>query len=156
MAGAFPTDLLRFIVRAKAATYVAGAGANMPSCRPGSRDIRFAEGEFTYLDSYFGSSDFIGEEVAFRGEVPLWAMNYFGRILNPQKITAAETGQMIQRSLSRMYREGRFLGGFEYPYGDLVYHDSNDGEPDAFTGVEWITRDGEVVYRLVYHGGLIH
>ncbi|MEN6408210.1 MAG: DUF5680 domain-containing protein [Anaerolineaceae bacterium] len=155
MAGAFSTDLLRFIVRAKAATYVAGANANMPSCRPGSHDIRFTEGDFTYLDSYFGGADFIGEEVVFRGEEPLWAMNYYGRILNPQKITPAETGQMIQRSLTHMYRQGRFLGGFEYPYGDLVYHDTSDGEPDAFTGVEWITRGDEVVYRLVYHGGLI-
>lgn len=151
----FPTDLLKFIVHAKAATYVAGSHPNVPSCRPGSHDLHYSEGELTYLDSYFGGADFIGEEVVYRGEEPLWSMNYYGRILAPEKFTAAEAGQMIQRSLSQMYKEERFLGGFEYPYGNLVYHDSNDGDVDTFNGVEWITQNGEVVYRLLYHGGLI-
>ena len=53
-----------FIVKAKAATYV-GGGARGAACRPGSHDLEFADGDWSYLDSYFGGRDFIGEEVVY-------------------------------------------------------------------------------------------
>src|SRR5512134_830399 len=97
-----------FIVRAKAATYI-GDGEKATPCRLGSHDLRFADGEWAYLDSYFGGTDFIGEEVVYFAEKPVWAMNYYGRILREDLITAAQAGQMIKASLSLMYKEGRFL-----------------------------------------------
>ena len=147
-------QLEAFIVKAKAATYV-GGGTESPACRPGSHDLQFCDGDFTYLDSYFGGTDFIGEEVVYYKGEPVWAMNYYGRILEPETIAAAETGQIIKQSLSAMYREGRFLGGFEYDTGDGVYTDTSQGDVTAFAGKEWITRAGVRVYELVYHGGLI-
>jgi hypothetical protein len=143
-----------FIVQAKAATYV-GAGASSPPCRRGSHDLQFRDGDLFYLDSYFGGADFIGQEVVYYQGRPVWGMNYYGRILNPEMIRAAEAGRIIQQSLSAMYREGRFLGGFEYHAGDDVYHDTNQGDVTSFTGSEWIMRQGARVYELVYHGGLI-
>ncbi|MGD8998310.1 MAG: DUF5680 domain-containing protein, partial [Anaerolineae bacterium] len=129
-------QLETFIVKAKAATYV-GAGAKSPPCRPGSHDLQYRDGDFFYLDSYFGSGDFIGQEVVYYQDRPVWAMNYYGRILKPQIIEAAEAGRIIQQSLSAMYTEGRFLGGFEYDTGDAVYSDTNDGGVASFTGKEW-------------------
>jgi hypothetical protein len=147
-------QLEAFIVKAKAATYV-GGGAKSPSCRPASHDLQFRDGDFAYLDSYFGGADFIGEEVVYYKGKPVWAMNYYGRILKPEMIAAAEAGRIIQQSLSKMYKEGRFLGGFEYDTGGGVYIDTSEGDVASFTGKEWITREGIVVYDLVYHGGLI-
>jgi hypothetical protein len=146
--------LEEFIVRAKAATYV-GSGSHSLSHRPNSHDLEYHEGEFAYLDSYFGGSDFIGEEVVYFKGQPVWAMNYYGRILEPDRIAAAEAGQVIKESLTRMYREGRFLGGFTCTADHGVYHDGNQGDFTSFTGREWITRDGLAVYELFYHGGLI-
>lgn len=143
-----------FIVKAKTATYV-GDGKPAASCRPNSHDLAFSDGEFSYLDSYFGGWDFIGEEVVYYKGEAVWAMNYYGRVIQPEKITAAEAGQTIKASLSQMYMEGRFLGGFDYTHGDFHYTDTSEGEFTSFTGKEWITLDGEVVYELVYHGGLI-
>ena len=77
----------------------------------------FEDGAFAYLDSYFGGSDFLGEEVVYYQSAPTWAMNYYGRILEPTLITAAQAGQVIQASLSAMYKLGRFLGGFEHAMG---------------------------------------
>jgi len=147
-------QLSAFIVRAKAATYV-GGGARSLSYRPGSHDLQFHEGAFSYLDSYFGGSDFLGQEVVYYEGEPVWVMNYYGRILEPALITAAEAGQMIQESLARMYEEGRFLGGFEHSIGNSTYVDASDGDVAAFMGTEWIVRDGIRVYELVYHGGLV-
>lgn len=147
-------SLHAFIVRAKAATYV-GNGEPVTACRVGSHDLRFTDGDWAYLDSYFGGTDFIGEEVVYFAEKPVWAMNYYGRILRADLITAAQAGQMIKASLSRMYQEGRFLGGFEYTENDLTYVDTSEGSVSSFQGREFIRRGQEVAYELVYHGGLI-
>jgi hypothetical protein len=147
-------ELNAFIVRAKSATYV-GDGQHSDPCRRGSHDLRFAEGEWSYHDSYFGGSDFIGEEVVYHGETPVWAMNYYGRIVRDELLTGAEAGQMIKASLTRMYQEGRFLGGFEYSENELTYTDSNEGDVAFFRGRESIRRRGETAYELDYHGGLI-
>jgi hypothetical protein len=147
-------QLNNFIVRAKAATYV-GDGAKIAPCRPGSHDLQFKEGDFAYLDSYFGGADFLGQEVVYCQNEPVWAMNYYGRILEPERIWADEAGLIIKQSLSAMYREGRFLGGFEYATDNGTYFDISEGDVTAFTGQEWIMRDNSRVYQLVYHGGLI-
>jgi len=147
-------ELNAFIVRAKAATYV-GNGEHVSPCRPGSQDLLFEDDEWTYHDSYFGGSDFIGEEAVYHQGRPVWAMNYYGRILRADLITAAQAGQMIKASLSRMYREGRFLGGFEHAEQDLTYVDASNGTVDYFRGRELIRRGRVTVYELDYHGGLI-
>ncbi len=147
-------QLSAFIVRAKAQTYV-GDGQPTLSHRPGSHDLEYREGDFAYLDSYYGSADFIGEEVVYFGGEAVWAMNYYGRLLKPEKLTAAEAGQIIKAALSALYREGRFLGGFRYETHGSTYIDTHEGSVTSFVGREWIERDDVVVYDLVYHGGLI-
>jgi hypothetical protein len=150
----FLQDLNSFIVRAKAATYV-GSGESAPACRPGSHDLKFTDGQWAYLDSYFGGRDFIGEEVVYFAGKPAWAMNYYGHILRPNLILPAEAGQVIKASLSKLYTEGRFLGGFQYIHEEFTYIDTNEGEVSSFRGREFISRSGEIVYELFYHGGLI-
>ena len=147
-------SLQAFIVRAKAATYV-GDGEHTDPCRTGSHDLRFQEGNWSYHDSYFGGSDFIGEEVVYFADRPIWAMNYYGRILRDDLLTAAQAGQMIKASLSRLYQEGRFLGGFAHTENDLAYVDTSEGSPEHFHGREIIRCGEEVAYELLYHGGMI-
>lgn len=146
--------LNEFILAAKAASYV-GSGRPAEPCRQKSHDLVFEQDEFQYRDSYFGGSDFIGEEVVYAHDEPVWGMNYYGTILRPDKITAAEAGSMIKASLSQMYAAGRFLGGWENQLEDLIYHDTSEGDLAHFTGYEWIEKEGEKVYELFYHGGLI-
>jgi Domain of unknown function (DUF5680) len=147
-------DLNHFIMRAKAATYV-GSGQKLLPYRLGSHDLQYFDGDWAYHDSYLGENDFIGQEAVYYQGRAVWAMNYFGRILDAQRITSAEAGAMIKESLTAMYTEGRFLGGFEYQAGELVYQDANDGDLAFFTGKEQIWRHGVLVYALVYHGGLV-
>lgn len=146
--------LERFVVTAKAATYAAGAPPSASS-RPGSHDLRFVEGELSYLDSYFGGTDFLGQEVVYVREEPIWAMNYYGRILAGELLGAAEAGRIVQASLSALYREGRFLGGYAHEVGSDRYVDTNEGDVACFRGLEWIEREGVRAYELVYHGGLV-
>src|SRR4030066_323237 len=92
-------DLINFILLAKKASYV-GGGKKLLPYRLGSHDLQFFDKDWAYHDSYLGESDFIGQEaVYFRGKAE-WAMNYFGRILQPNQISSAEAGKIIQESLT--------------------------------------------------------
>lgn len=154
MTNEFLESLNNFIVRAKAATYV-GNGEHTRPCRSGSHDLQFADGDWAYLDSYFGGRDFIGQEVIYHAGKPVWAMNYYGYILRNDLITPEQAGQMIKASLSRMYREGRFLGGYQHTEGELTYTDTSEGTTAHFHGRETIRRGETIAYELIYHGGLI-
>jgi hypothetical protein len=58
-------------------------------------------------------------------------------------------------ALSKMYAQGRFLGGYIWsgPHGDYV--DSSSGDTSSFKGKEVIRVDDVIAYRLRYFGGLI-
>lgn len=147
-------ELNSIIVRAKAATYV-GGGTPVSASRRRSHDLTWSEGEWSYLDSYFGGTDFAGQEVLwFRGE-PIWAMNYYGTIRLPELIDAERAGATIKAALSAMYRQGRFLGGFEWTGEHGTYVDRSEGDAAHFHGHEAILVDRQKAYALDYFGGLI-
>jgi hypothetical protein len=75
-------DLEAFVVRAKSATYV-GRGLTAESSRLGSHDLTFQSEEWRYRDSYFGGTDFLGQETVWLGTEPVWAENYYGYIIRP-------------------------------------------------------------------------
>lgn len=149
------TELNAFIVEAKSQTYVAG-GVRQASSRSGSHDIGFERGPWRYLDSYFGGTDFAGQEVAWLKGEPVWAMNYFGRIVQPDLMDSTAAGTVITAALSRMYAEHRrFLGGMEFSHPLGRYVDRSDGDCAHFRGHEFIEVDGRKAYELDYRGGLI-
>ncbi|MBK1794343.1 hypothetical protein JHL21_07490 [Devosia sp. WQ 349] len=147
-------ELNRVIVRAKAASYV-GGGAKVTPSRQGANEIAWEEGDWRYLDSYFGGTDFLGQEVLWHRNEPIWAMNYYGYIKRPDLIDAGQAGAIIQDSLSALYRKGRFLGGFVWLSGGCTYQDRNDGGPEQFRGREAILVGGVEAYALEYFGGLV-
>ncbi|MEJ2019377.1 MAG: DUF5680 domain-containing protein [Maritimibacter sp.] len=127
----------------------------MEPSRKGAFDLTYAEGDFTYRDSYFGGTDFVGQEVVWRGDEPVWAMNYYGRVLASDVFDGATGAEVIRAALSAMYQEGRFLGGFDFSHEGYIYEDRSSGAVGQFTGIERILRDGRELYRLDYHGGVI-
>ncbi|HEX2995736.1 MAG TPA: DUF5680 domain-containing protein [Anaerolineales bacterium] len=148
-------QLEQFIVFAKSKTYV-GDGQKLLPYRLDSHDLQVIDGEWSYHDSYFGGADFLGQEIVYYQHTAVWGMNYYGMLLQPDRITAAEIGQMINKSLTRMYAEGRFLGGFEHAENELRYVDQSEGPVSRFTGKEVIYLNGDLVYQLHYHGGMIN
>ena len=147
-------ELERFIVAAKRATYV-GDGVKVTPSRLGSHDLVFDDGPFRYRDSYFGGTDFIGQEVVWHDDEAVWAMNYYGFITRPDLIDGVRAGATIKAALSEMYRDGRFLGGFEWTGPHGVYRDRSEGDFTHFRGREAIEVGGVEAYALEYAGGLI-
>lgn len=147
-------ELGRFVVLAKRATYV-GGGERAAASRAGAHDLTFAEGDWSYRDSYFGGTDFIGQESVWHRDEPVWAMNYYGYITRPELIDAGRAGATIKAALSDMYAEGRFLGGFEWSGPHGIYRDGSVGDVSHFSGRETISVGDVEAYALDYHGGLI-
>ena len=143
-----------FIVAAKKATYV-GGGEKSASCRVGSHDLALSEGKWSYLDSYFGGVDFLGQEVVWYQGKPVWAMNYYGCILRPDVLTVDVAGNAIKQALSQMYAEGRFLGGYKHSVDGWQYSDQSEGTFERFHGAETISKGDDACYELKYHGGLV-
>ena len=73
-------EKIDFLIRAKKATY-AGKGPEVKSSRPNSHDLEYTEGKLKYIDTYLGGLNFVGEEGVWEQGVPIWAMNYSGRVL---------------------------------------------------------------------------
>jgi hypothetical protein len=97
------TDLAAFVVRAKSATYVGSGPPGEPS-RPGSHDLVFEADDWLYRDSYFGGTDFLGQETVWFRDQPVWAQNYYGYILRPDLIDATQAGLTIMRHCQRCTR----------------------------------------------------
>lgn len=150
-------NLEKFIIKAKANGWVGAepGGRKVPPSRRDSLDVVFEDGDYFYQDSFVGLSDFCGQEhVCLKGEA-VWSQAYYGYIIRPDLIDGARTVDVLRAALGAMYRQGKFLGHFEFLYKDFVYNDMNTGDFSNFSGQEEIRIRGEVAYRLRYFGGLV-
>ena len=57
-------------------------GQEIKASRPNSHDFEYVEGDFKYIDTYLGGEQFSGEEGLWKDDIPLWSMNYAGRVLD--------------------------------------------------------------------------
>jgi len=142
-------ELNEFLIRAKRATY-AGHGAETVSCRPSSHDLRYAEGELMYYDTYLGGELFSGEEALWRGETPLWCMNYTGRVIGENF-----SGDFLKEALYNPPGDFPLRGPGLYEKGGYTYRSEVNGSMEWFDGHEEILFDGVVIYECLFHGGAV-
>ena len=143
------SGFVEFLIRAKKATY-AGKGAEAAPSRPASHDLIYREGELTYIDTYLGGRRFSGEEAVWRSGVPVWAMNYSGRVTGEPF-----SGDFLKEALLRVPPEAPYRGPSRFEQGNYVFLCRSEGTPEWFQGNEQILYRGEQVYELRFHGGLV-
>ena len=142
-------DLVSFLIRAKKATY-AGKGAESAPSRPQSHDLRYAEGDLLYIDTYLGGNRFAGEEALWTGGQPVWSMNYAGRVLGENF-----SGDFLKAALLRVPDDMPFRGPALYTEGAYAYRCQVDGSFGWFQGRETIKYKEQLIYECFFHGGLI-
>ena len=143
-------QFVQFLIEAKKNTY-AGDGKLSSSSRPASKDLSFQQGDYLYLDTYLGSMDFIGEEAVWHRQQPIWAMNYYGKMLTddvPDGFSHCLKGALLKAPV-----EAPFRGPARFQDGRFDYICQWEGNLDEFEGSEQILVDGKEIYRLVFHGG---
>jgi transcriptional regulator with XRE-family HTH domain len=142
--------IIGFLLNATKNTYAGKGKAEETSCRPGSYDLKYAEGNLMYFDSYFGGEKFSGEELLFENNTPLWAMNYSGRTLED-----SFSPDFLKEVLLLRSAEAPFRGPRIYQNGIYIYYNTYQGDFNWFQGKEEIYWGGVMVYECFYHGGLV-
>lgn len=149
MTDSLDRDTVLFLIRAKKATY-AGKGPETASSRPGSHDLEYAEGPLVYRDTYLGGEAFAGQEALWRDGVPVYAMNYAGRV------TASPfSGDFLKAALLLVPEEMPFRGPERFVQGDYEYRCTVTGDMTVFTGRETILYRGKEIYDCDFHGGAV-
>lgn len=148
-------ELAQFLDAANKATYANKNAAKAQSLRPSSEDYHFEQGELVYHDTYFGGRDFIGEEVVYKAGEPVWGMNYYGHVLNPD-VSTKDASMILRPALMQEYDDILPVRGpREYVLENSKYTNQAEGKMDRFFGEENIFLNEELVYRCWYHGGAI-
>lgn len=143
-----------FLFVAKSKTY-AGRGQKAPSARLASEDYHYEEGPWIYHDCYWGGSSFIGHEIVWRNETPVWGLNYYGGPLGQHVDTNAAYDFLKTALLALDHTTPPLRGPRIFTHNHYHYSNKIEGDLAQFHGIEEITRDNRIVCRHIYHGGLI-
>ena len=146
-----------FLIEAKKSTYANGTAEKIESSRLGSKDYEYKKGNMLYHDTYFGGTNFIGEEVVYIDNKIYWAMNYYGVTLDEnlgeEAMDNALRPALMQVGVSENIIPVR--GPREYKNGDFKYTFEVSGDLTNFSGIETIYKNDKKVYELKCNGGLI-
>ena len=144
-------EIIEFLVEAKKSTYAAGENAlrKEPPSRLGATELFYEKGAYQYLDTFVGGTHFSGEEVVWHQEVPIWAMNYSGRVLDNK------LGNFLKEALLQVSPKAPYRGPALYRKGKYTYVNTPEGDFAWFRGAEKIFYEETMIYELVYHGGCV-
>ena len=143
-------DLADFLVYAKRRTY--GSGVEPEKLDDGSKEYLIKSDEYTYRDRFFGGNPFIGEEVVYRNNKPVWSMNYYGMATSK---TPYEVFGFLVKALALVEQDKPYRGPEKYSEGSWSYHLMSRGSINSFWGEEEIHYESIRVYWLRFHGGEI-
>lgn len=125
--------IVEFLCRAKRETYASGNAKECIPCRPNSHDLKYCEGNLIYIDTYLGGEKFVGEEAIWNDNIPLWSMNYAGRI-----VEEGFEGWFLKEALRIVNEEYPYRGPLSYENGEFKYECSFAGNFEWFDGEEVI------------------
>lgn len=142
--------IIEFLLVAKKSTY-ASSDNKTESCRTNSYDFCYQDNTgFKYYDSYLGGESFSGEEAVWLHDIPVWSMNYIGRIVGENF-----NGDFLKEVLREVPADAPFRGPEIYTKGDYRYHCKVTGEFVWFQGYEEIFYMNEKIYECYFHGGAV-
>ncbi|MBR6880351.1 MAG: helix-turn-helix transcriptional regulator [Clostridiales bacterium] len=140
-------ELISFRLEANVNTYAAFMNETDAS-RPASHDFRYENGRYMYHDTYVGGEEFAGEEAIWKDGMPVYAMNYMGRVL-----ADGFSGNFLKEALRAADKNMPYRGPEYYQSGEYTYRCNVTGDFTWFQGYEEIYQGGIKVYECVFHGG---
>jgi len=146
--------LNEFLVKAKLHGYASSGEGGERRLDNGGKELSYQEGDYKYIDTYFGFNPFIGEEIVFYQGEFIWGMNFYGRVLS-DKVSAKEVYDFLKKAMMLVKESRPFRGPSEFNEDDWKYTDESEGTIDNFKGKEKIYYQQELVYELEYQGGVI-
>ncbi len=116
----------------------------------GSKEFEYQKDDWTYHNICFcGKNNFIGQELIYYNNNPVWIFQYFGNPLEKK----AEI--FLKQTLFNLAGQCRFGGKYELTQKDFCYKDKGSGDIKRFCGEEKIFFGEKEIYKLKYQGGLV-
>lgn len=150
-------DLQNFLIEAKKETYANGTVEKAKSTRRGSSDYEYKNDKYSYHDTYFGGTDFQGQEVVYQQEdTPIWGMIYYGRTLD-ETLSEEAMDNALRPALMQVGEDDTIpvRGPKEFENQGYKYTFEVTGDLTNFEGEETIEKEGKKIYTLKCHGGMI-
>ena len=151
-------DLYNFLIEAKKQTYANENVKKISSTRVGSHDYEYSSQNMIYHDTYFGGTNFMGEEVVYlsSNETPIWGMNYYGVTLD-KSLSEEAVDKALRPALMKVGDDNILpvRGPKEFINDEYKYTFEVTGDLDYFEGEETISKNDKKVYVLKCHGGSI-
>lgn len=151
-------DIKDFLIEAKKNTYANAAVEKKASSRVGSNDYEYSNGKMVYHDTYFGGTQFIGEEVVYLegSEKPVWGMNYYGVTLD-HELSEEAMDKALRPALMMVGQDDVIpvRGPKSFEDGEYKYTFEVDGDLMNFNGLEQIYKGDKKIYELRCSGGKI-
>ncbi len=151
-----------FLIRAKKATYANSTIEKVKPSRIGSSDYQYEEivnnKKYTYHDTYFGGTKFMGEEVVYcDSNKPVWGMNYYGVTIDDT--LGEEAMDMALRPALMKVGEDKDVipvrGSSKFINNGYTYTFKVTGTIENFDGIEQIYKEHNLIYELHCSGGII-
>lgn len=149
-------ELILFIHEAGLKTYADPSAKTIPvPLRPGCDEYVYERGDWKYHDSYAWKRDGGGSEIVYYKGDPVWVMSYYGFLLDPTA-DPKEIYGFLHEALRLEHTTLPVRGdALEAPERNLRYEVHLSGAIEAFSGTEWIYKNGVSVYECYFHGGLV-
>lgn len=150
-------DLQNFLIEAKKETYANGTVEKVKSTRRGSSDYEYKNDKYSYHDTYFGGTDFQGQEVVYQqDDTPIWGMIYYGRTLD-ESLSEEAMDNALRPALMQVGEDDTIpvRGPKEFENQGYKYTFEVTGDLTNFEGEETIEKEGKKIYTLKCHGGMI-
>ena len=151
------TELYNFLIEAKKQTYANENVKKQESTRLGSHDYEYSSNGMIYHDTYFGGTNFMGEEVVYEdSDTPIWGMNYYGVTLD-DNLNEEAIDKALRPALMLVGSDDTIpvRGPKKYTNGEYKYIFNVSGDLEYFEGEEVIYKSDKKIYVLKCHGGTI-
>ena len=150
-------NIKKFLIEAKKQTYANKEAEKVSSSRLGSKDYEYKKDNMIYHDTYFGGTNFIGEEAIYLDNKIYWAMNYYGVTLD-EKLGEEAIDSVLRPALMLVGEDNNVIpvrGPKEFNNGEYKYTFEVEGNLDCFSGIEIIYKNNKKIYESKCNGGLI-
>jgi len=147
-------ELLNFIAYAKKKGY-ADPNSIWKKTKGGGKTLTIKKGDFSYLDTYFGSQIDGGQErILYNGKV-IWVMSYRGGVCKGKEKLGGEAFVFLKKCISKIPKNFPARGPKKFKQGKWLYENKWVGNIENFVGEEDIYFDGEKICFRNYLGGLV-
>jgi hypothetical protein len=148
--------LYDFIKKAGRSTYAASGVESVNYDKNGFKELSFAEGDYSYKDTYTGFFRSRGIEIVTYKNNPVWVASYGGGMLKGDADFALQTFEFLKKAfLTDEVGFQTFRGPHQFEQEKWRYKYDQDGDIEEFSGYEEIYFDNKLVFFHRIIGGLV-